>query len=36
VWDVHTAKKMRHYIDMGVDAIETDYPHVLKELLKEY
>lgn len=34
VWDVHTPKKMRHYIEMGVDAIETDYPHVLREILE--
>ncbi len=35
VWDVHTQKKMRHYIDMGVDAIETDYPHLLRGMLDE-
>lgn len=33
VYDVHTADKMRYYIEMGVDAIETDYPHVLREVL---
>lgn len=33
VWDVHTEKKMRHYIGMGVNAIETDYPHILREIL---
>ncbi len=33
VWDVHTPEKMRHYIEMGVDAIETDYPQVLRDIL---
>ncbi len=33
VWDVHTPKKMRHYIEMGVDAIETDCPQVLRDIL---
>lgn len=34
-WDVNTEGKMRRLINMGVDAIETDYPHVLKEILEE-
>jgi hypothetical protein len=25
---------MKRLINMGVDAIETDYPHVLKEILR--
>jgi glycerophosphoryl diester phosphodiesterase len=33
VWDVHTEKRMRKYIGMGVDAIETDYPHVLRRII---
>jgi glycerophosphoryl diester phosphodiesterase len=36
VWDVHTPERMRKYIDMGVDAIETDYPHVLRDILDAY
>jgi glycerophosphoryl diester phosphodiesterase len=33
-WDVNTEGRMRRLINMGVDAIETDYPHVLKEILE--
>ena len=36
VWDVHTPERMRKYIDMGVDAIETDYPQVLRDILDAY
>jgi glycerophosphoryl diester phosphodiesterase len=33
VWDVHTPKRMQKFIGMGVDAIETDYPHLLRDVL---
>lgn len=33
-WDVNTEGRMRRLVTMGVDAIETDYPHVLKEILE--
>jgi glycerophosphoryl diester phosphodiesterase len=35
VWDVHTENRMRKFIERGVDAIETDYPDILKKILEE-
>jgi glycerophosphoryl diester phosphodiesterase len=35
VWGVHTEERMRTFIEMGVDGIETDYPDVLARLLRE-
>lgn len=35
VWDVQTEKHMRKFISYGVDAIETDYPGMLRRILEE-
>lgn len=35
VWGVHTEERMREYIEMGVDGIETDYPDVLLRVLSD-
>ena len=34
-WNVHDPAKMREMIDLRVDAIETDYPGLLKSLLAD-
>lgn len=34
-WNVHDAASMREMIDLRVDAIETDYPALLKDIVAE-
>jgi len=36
VWTVNEAARMRQLIEAGVSGIFTDYPQVLKEILKEF
>lgn len=35
VYTLNTGRLMRQYIDLGVDGIITDYPSVLREILRE-
>ena len=35
VWTVDSEEEMRHFIDLGVDYITTDYPERLQALLAE-
>ena len=35
-WTVNDPDEMRELIEMGVDGIMTDYPHLLAEILAEY
>jgi glycerophosphoryl diester phosphodiesterase len=35
VWTVNGPERMKYLIDLGVDGIMTDYPDVLKAILKE-
>lgn len=35
-WTINDVDDMRHLIEIGADGIMTDYPHRLKEVLREY